>query len=67
MFWPFKRKKKCNHVCNLWELHTVSENPKKVAATCMKCGAVLEAPCGLDLDCEWVQKRTTNMNEEDHE
>lgn len=46
----------CRHVCSIKSLHKVSEDPRAVEATCVKCGKSLRGHCGLDLKCEWTQE-----------
>ena len=54
---------RCTHECDIASLHKTGEGEdslRRVSATCFKCGKVLHAHCGLELNItkwNWEERR----------
>lgn len=48
------RQRFCDHECKMVELRRI--NPETVGATCIKCGKLMTAAYGLDINCRWVHE-----------
>jgi len=60
------RQWRCSHKCDLSDLHTIRDGivdqhgmvltERIVGCRCWKCGKMLTASYGLELDCQWEKK-----------